>query len=143
MRKVLLLGILLGTLVLSGCMVGLLSKQESFSGTDSFAIASPRSDILDVIAAVGKEMGMSVTRIDKKQGAISFQRGSTGTAGMLVGSMNNATLGVVVKDAGKTLDISTTTWGNFGSGGQDASTKFTDEFKTQLAKKLGQSEVSK
>lgn len=140
MRKVLLAGVLLGALVLSGCPVGLLSKQESFIGADSFAIASPRSDILDVIAAVGKEMGMSVSRLDKKQGAISLQSASS-SVGILVGSMNSARLTIVVKDAGKTLDISTQTFGNFGSGGQDSSTKLIEEFKTQLAKKLDQSVV--
>lgn len=143
MRKILLAGVLLGAFVLSGCMVGLLSKQESFNGTDSFAIASPRSDILDVIAAVAKEMGMSVSSLDKKQGYISFQRAGSATVGMLTGSMNSARLTIVVKDAGKTLDISTMTTGNFGTGGQDTSTKLIEEFKAQLAKKLDQSVVSK
>lgn len=144
MRKVLLAGVLLGAFVLSGCGgLGMLSKNERFTGTDTLAIASPRSDILDVIAAVGKEMGMSVTSLDKKKGAIGLERGISGAGLLLIGSMSSAQLGVEVKDAGKTLDISTMTMGNFGAGGQDATTKLIEEFKARLAKNLGQSVVSK
>jgi len=143
MKKVLLAGVLISALISSGCMVGMLSKMESFSGNDLFSIEASRSDILDVIAVVGKEMGMSVTSLDKKQGMIELTSTAQGGAGMFVGSMNDANLSVLVKDAGKTLDVSTRIMANLGRGGQDGYTKLIENFRIRLEKKLGQSVVRK
>ena len=123
--------------LISGCAVGHFSETQSFGGTDSFAIVSPRGDILDVIADVGKEMGMSVSSLDKKRGTIGLSaQGSK--MGLFIAAGSSSMLTIEVTDAGKTLQISSTVVGNFGTGSQDASTKLTEEFKNRLAKKLGQ-----
>ena len=59
--------ILTSALILAGCagVGGLLTKDQTFSGTDSMVLDSPRDDILDVIAAVGKSMQYDVSGLDK------------------------------------------------------------------------------
>lgn len=127
------------TVLISGCAVGHFSETQSFGGTDSFAIVQPRGDILDVIADVGKEMGMSVSSFDKKRGIIGLS-GQGSKLGIFIASGSRSTLTIEVTDAGKTLQIASLVVGNFGTGSQDASTQFTEEFKNRLAKKLGQGE---
>lgn len=123
--------------LISGCAVGHFSETQSFGGTDSFAIVSPRGDILDVIADVGKEMGMSVSSLDKKRGTIGLSAQGSKMR-LLMAAVSSSMLAIEVTDAGKTLQISSTVVGNFGTGSQDASMKLTEEFKNRLAKKLGQ-----
>lgn len=128
---------------LVGCSsVGLLSKSEQFNGTDSFEIESPKNDILEIIAAVGEDMGMSVAALNKNSKSVTLNSSSS-TAAMLVGSINRSSLGVMVMNDGKTLNIGYSTYGNWGSGGRTASTKLVEEFKSKLAIKLGQKVASK
>lgn len=52
--------------------------------------------------------------------------------------MNSSTLSVQVSEDGKTLEVLTTVFGNFGTGNQEAVTKLTEEFKKRLMETVGQ-----
>lgn len=128
---------------LVGCStVGMFSKTEQFSGTETFEIASPRNDMLEVIAAAGEDMGMEVAKIDQNFKTVILSTSSSTTALFLSGSQNRASIAVSVKNEGKSLDIAYSTSGNYGNGGRSASTKLMEEFKVKLANKLGQKLVN-
>lgn len=114
---------LIGFLVvvgLAGCTtIGMFSKSERFNGRESFEIATPRGDILDVIASVGKDMGLNVGGIDKVSNNITLSSQSS-TAAMFVGSMNYGSIITSIKNNGKIIDVTYSTNGNFGNGGKEA-----------------------
>lgn len=139
MKRTLAVLLLLNALLFSGCsIIGVLSPQERFQGTNTFSL--PRSDerIFDLIAEVGKDMGMGVSELNHSLRRISLSSGSSGAGMILVGSMNSSTLSVQVSEDGKMLEILTMVLGNFGTGNQEAATKLTEEFKTRLLEKFGQ-----
>ena len=137
---------LLGFLIivgLSGCSsIGMFSKTERFNGRESFEIATPRGDMLDVIASVGKDMGLNVGGIDKVSNNITLSSQSS-TAAIYVGSMNYGSITASIKNKGKIIDVTYSTNGNFGNGGKEASTKLLEEFKAKLENRLGEKLVDK
>ncbi|NKE72971.1 hypothetical protein [Candidatus Manganitrophus noduliformans] len=139
MKRVLTVLSFLNILLFAGCsIIGVLSPQERFQGTNTFSL--PRSDerIFDLIAEIGKDMGMGVSELNHSLRRISLSSGSSGAGMILVGSMNSSTLSIQVSEDGKTLEIMTMVLGNFGTGNQEAATKLTEEFKTRLIKKVEQ-----
>jgi hypothetical protein len=128
----------------AGCStVGMFSKTEQFSGTETFEIVSPKKDILEVIAAVGEDMGMEVAKIDQNFKMVTLSTSSSTAALYLNGSQSRASITASVKNEGKSIDVSYSTSGNYGNGGRSASTKLMEEFKVKLANKLGQKLVNK
>lgn len=122
----------------SGCAtVGFVaSPSHTFSGADSMLVSTPRADILDVVAEVGKSMGYDVTSFDKNSQTVSF--GFTEHPGMtlLIGKMNWSSLSVVVQDGGRKLALSYTITGNFETGDHEAAGKLVTDFKAKMAERL-------
>ncbi len=124
-----------------GCgEVGILAggRDQTFSGRETLELKTPRTDILDVVAEVGKSMGYDVSSLDKKANTISLSSGSSLLTTMLIGKVNQATLTVFSKDNGANLDVHIMVMGNFGAGGQAEATKIMDDFRTKLSIKIGQ-----
>lgn len=113
------------------------TKYQSFSTTDSMLLDTPRADILDVVADVGKSMEFDVSAIDKNRGSITLSSSAAYAATFLIGKMNNSNLTVTTQDRGKKLDIQVFTTGNFGTGGREASEKLVNDFKSRLRERLG------
>ena len=129
---------------LVGCTVlGSFSPHESFSKTEAFEIASPKKDMLETIEAVGVEMEMNVSNVNKSYNMVMLSSYSSTAGLMLIGSQSSITITASVKDDGKLLVISCSASGNYGNGGKSATTKLLDEFQFKLANKLGQKLVDK
>lgn len=126
--------------MLVGCAeIGLFgSRQQSFTGKDSLLLQNPRSDILDVIAEVGKSMGYSVSALDKEANTVSLSSSSSMFTTFLIGKMSRTTFQISSKDRGKKLDIEVFVVGNFGTGGQEAAMKLINDFKAKLLEKIKQ-----
>lgn len=125
---------------LSGCSEAMLfSKYETFNGTDAMEIASPRSDILNVIAEVGKSLGYAVSSLDKNNRTIALSSQSSMLTTMAIGKVSGATITAQVQKAGRRLDLDVQVTGNFGSGGQDKADKLLENFKQALNAKLSES----
>ena len=96
--------------------------------------------MLDIITDVGKSMGFRVSQLNKGNEimptiiTLSSQSSMMGT--MFVGSVSGSSLTITIQEGGKKLDISVSTYGNFGSGGQEAATKIMDDFKSRLLQRL-------
>jgi hypothetical protein len=128
---------LLTVVILSGCgIIGVLSPTERFQGTDRLSIERSNDKIYDLIAEVGKDMGMGVSELNRPLGRISLTSSGSGAGTILVGSINSSTLTVHIAEDRKILEISTMVLGNFGTGNQEAATKLTEEFKGRLLEKL-------
>lgn len=126
-------------LCLAGCAPGMLiSQSQSYSGKESIPLAAPRADILDTVAAVGKDMGYEVANLDREHDVITISAGSSGFGMYLTGKYSSATISVQVKDDGRKLETTVSVMGNFGSGGQEAADKLIDDFKNRLYVKLGE-----
>lgn len=137
MKHILLL--VIAFIMLSGCgIIGLMSPTERFQGTDQLFISQSNEGIYDLIAEVGKEMGMGVSELNRALRRISLSSKASSAGALLVGSVNSSTLTVKVGEDGKTLEISTMVIGNFGTGNQDAANKLTEEFKRRLLENIGQ-----
>ena len=132
-------GILAVVVLLAGCAeVGFLgSKNQTFRTTDSMLLDTPRADILDLVADVGKSMKFDVSAIDKNTGSITLSSSAAFATTVLIGKMNNSNLKVTIQDGGKKLDIWLFIMGNFGTGGQEAAEKLVNDFKTRLRERLG------
>lgn len=145
MKMIMNFVVMLLIVVLSGCApVGMLSKSERYMGDEVYEISSARPDILDVIADVGKDMGMNVHGdVMMKANNMVQLISSSSAAFMLVGSMNNASIVATAKEEGKLIDIRYSTMGNFGNGGKEASEKLMAVFREKLEAKLGEKLVSK
>jgi hypothetical protein len=129
---------------MAGCgAVGVLvSKSEHHDGHEAYEISVPRVDMLDIFAAVGKDMGMDVASINNANNTVLMITSSS-TATLLVGSISNASISAGIKNGGKLIDIKYSTMGNFGKGGKDASIKLLAEFKAKLESRLGEKIVDK
>lgn len=126
------------TILLSGCgsQIALLNPAQSFSGTDSMALNTPRTDILEVIASVGKSMNYAVSALDKNAGYIALSADYSRAGMMFTGKVNKSDLMISIKEGGKKLDIQVSVLGNFGAGGQDAATDLINNFKSKLKEQL-------
>lgn len=123
---------------LAGCAeVGVLgTKTKYFTGHDSFIMQSPQTNILDVVAAAGKDLGYEVSALDKEHGIISLNSSAGMAAVVMIGKIYSATLNVTVEDGGKKLALSINLSANFNEGGQEAAQKRIDEFKRKLSEEL-------
>jgi len=126
------------TILLGGCgsQIALLNPAQSFSGTDSMALNTPRTDILEVIASVGKSMNYAVSALDKNAGYIALSADYSRAGMMFTGKVNKSDLMISIKEGGKKLDIQVSVFGNFGAGGQDAATDLINNFKSKLKEQL-------
>ncbi|MDE2179459.1 MAG: hypothetical protein KGJ40_01230 [candidate division NC10 bacterium] len=127
-------------LTLAGCgEIGMMaSETQSFHGKDSITLQIPRSDILDVIAEVGKSLGYNVSSLDREAGTISLSSGASLFTGVMIGKINNSTLQISSIEGGKKLGINVSLMGNFGTGDQEAATNLVGDFKAKLLQKIGQ-----
>lgn len=130
---------------MAGCgAVGVLvSKSELHDGHEAYEISVPRVDMLDIFAAVGKDMSMDVSKIDKDFNTVLLIASSSTAGSLFVGATSHASISVGIKNGGKLIDIRYSTMGNFGKGGKDASTKLLAEFKARLESRLGEKLVDK
>lgn len=139
--KVVLAATMLCTaLLLSGCPeIGVMfSKQQTFIGQESMQLKSPRPDILDVIAEVGKSMGYEVTALNKQFDSISLGAQSSMLNVVLIGKISHVDLSIMSREGGRILDVQVMASGNFDTGGQEAAMKILNDFKENLSKKIGQ-----
>lgn len=134
------LGMILGMLLLTtGCgAVGMIAggSMQTFQGRDSLLLKTPRTDILDVIAEVGKSCGYNVAALDVEQKTITLSTGQSMAATGLIGSSRSTTLIIISNEACNKLDIRIMTLGNFGAGSQDHATELIKDFKDKLLSRL-------
>lgn len=128
------------SLIFVGCAeIGLMgSKTQTFNGKDSITLQTPRSDILDIVAEVGKSLGYNVSGLDRESGTISLSSSASLFTGVMIGKINRSTLHISSLEGGKKLGILVMLVGNFGTGGQEAATRLVEDFKAELLKKIGQ-----
>ena len=119
-----------------GYMVG--GDIQTFQGRESIILPVPKSNILDIVAEVGKSLGYSVSGLDREAGTISLSSGTSILTQAMIGKMNQSTLSVSLGEGGKKLDIGVSLMGNFGTGGQEAATNLVGDFKAKLLQKIGQ-----
>lgn len=129
---------------MAGCTaVGVLaSKSEVHDGHESYEISVPRGDMLDILAAAGKDVGMNVVSINNDNNTVILHASSS-TAALLVGATSNASISASIKNGGKLIDFKYSTMGNFGNGSKEASDKMLAAFKEKLEVKLGEKLVYK
>ena len=127
--------------LLGGCpQIGFVgSPQKTFTGREHIVLPAQRPDILDVVAEVGKDLGYSVSHLDKTAGTIGLSSGSSMVTSVLIGKVSRATLRIQLQEEGKALDINVVVSGNFGTAEQDAATRLIDDFKAKLLPRLGSS----
>mgnify|MGYP001610262669 CR=1 FL=1 len=128
------------SLTLVGCgTVGMMaSDAQTFTGKDSITLQTPRSDILDVVAEVGKSLGLTVTGLDKEAGTIHLSSGASFFTTMMIGKMNSSTLIISSQEGGRKLAVQVHVTGNFGTGGQEGAASLVGDFKAKLLQKIGQ-----
>jgi len=114
------------------------SKTQTFNGKDSITLQVPRSDILDVVAEVGKSLGYNVSGLNRETGTISLSSSVSLFTGVMIGKINETTLIISSEKGGKKLGIHVHLMGNFGTGGQEAATRLVEDFRAKLLKKIGQ-----
>lgn len=119
-----------------GYVVG--GAPTTFQGDYEIEIANPRTDILNVIAEVGKAMGYSVSALNVKGNSISISSRSSVVAGAMIGTINNITITATIMDSGKKIYVITTLVGNFGVGTKEESDKIFNDFKSKLLEKIRQ-----
>lgn len=119
-----------------GAQIALLNPPQTFGGTDSMVLNTRRTDILEVIASVGKSMNYTVSALDKNAGYIGLSADYSRAGMLFTGKQNQSNLMISIKEGGKRLDISVSVIGNFGSGGQEAATEIVDNFKSKLKEQL-------
>lgn len=127
-------------LIFTGCgSVGMMiSKTETFRGNDSLVLSTPKPDILDVVARVGKSIGYSVSSLDKEAGTVGLAFKTSLFTGVMIGKITHATLTIISVDNGTKLNIRVMLMGNFGTGGQDAAIQLINDFKAKLLEKIRQ-----
>lgn len=118
-----------------GYMVG--GEIQTFQGRDSIILPVPRSDILDIVAEVGKSLGYSISGLDREAGTISLSSSTSPFTQAMIGKTNRSTLSVSLKEGGKKLDIHVSLIGNFGTAGQEEATNLVKDFKVNLSEKVG------
>ena len=128
------------SLTLAGCgSIGMMaSETQTFTGKDSITLQIPRSDILEVIAEVGKSNGYNVSGLDIEAGTIVLSSSASLFTGVMIGKINQSTLCISSLEAEKKLGIDVWLMGNFGTGGQEAATNLVGDFKAKLLQKIGQ-----
>jgi len=126
----------LTSFLLSGCAAaGFFTPIETFDTNEHLELAEPRRGVLDVVAAVGKDLGYSVTSLDRAAGMIGLTSETSRALTFLVGKAGSVNLNITT--SGKTVTIHLWAIGNFGAASQDAATKLLTEFKGKLVAALG------
>lgn len=128
------------SLILVGCgTIGMMaSETQTFNGKDSITLQTPKSDIIDVIADVGKSLGYNVSGLNRETGTISLSSSVSLFTGVMIGKINQSTLTIASEEGGKKLGIHVHLMGNFGTGGQEAATRLVEDFRAKLLEKIGQ-----
>lgn len=127
------------SLILVGCgSVGMMaSKAQTFNGRDFITLQDQRSDILDVVAEVGKSLNYEISGLDREAGTISLSSRVSLFTGVMIGKYNETMLTISSEEDGKKLSINIYLQGNFGTGGQEAAMSLLGNFKSKLLEKIG------
>jgi hypothetical protein len=115
----------------------MVSQNKEFSGQNAITLSGSRPDIIDLIAEIGKSMGLSITQFSKETGTVGFGRNPNMAVGVLIGKISAVEMLVKVTEGGRQIYVSTAVAGNFGTGTQDAATQLFNEFKTKLLQRVG------
>lgn len=129
------------SLTLMSCEVAMLAggNLRHFDGAYSIQLANSHPDLLDAIAAVGKEMGLEPSMINAAQGQISISNGGGSIAATaVVGTMSTKTISCFLTDGGRTLNLQIIVDGNFSYGTKEAADKLFAEFRNKLLEKVGE-----
>jgi len=129
-------GLTFSVLLLGGCAAaGFFTPIETFDTSERLELAVARLDVLDLVAAVGKDLGYSVTSLDRAAGMIGLTSETSRALTFLVGKAGSVNLNITT--SGKTVAINLWAIGNFGAASQDAATQILNEFKGRLIAALG------
>lgn len=136
---------LVGILVFSaGCGVYLgmfAGKYDQFGTRESLTLETPRPDLIDVAAEVGKSLGYTVQEVSKPSGLLQLGRSSNVAVSQLVGTGEALTsiLTVHVMGDRKSFDLEYAVAGQIvGGTAQERATKALEEYKRVLAERIGQ-----
>lgn len=138
MRKIWTMAVIAILMFSAGCgsVGGILTEVESFATDDQIDLKTTRTNILDIVAEVGRSMDFKVSGISRSAGSISLTSGPSTFAVMMIGKISSADIQVAVTDNGGKIRIGVQTVGNFGSGGQKAAEELLKDFKAKLLEKL-------
>ena len=130
----------IGLLLLCSC-AGLVTKSNSFRGSDQLTLNKKGLDIKKEVAATALKLKYTVQRDEADHGLIEIESSSSSTTYALTGGAFQAT-NILIDYSGYkvngVLKFTVEVVGNLGKGDQTYAEKQFDEFKSEFLKQIGE-----
>lgn len=107
-------------------------EMQAFRGREYLDLPEMRSDILEIVMDVGKELRYRVAGWDKERKIVTFEMTNSFAAKEFLGKFTKIILICHVKEDDRKLDMNIIVTGNYRTGTEETAVAFLENFKNKL-----------